>query len=35
MTVRTGETATLTYDNEPFGSLRIEKVSDTGDRLPV
>ena len=34
VTVKTGETATLTYDNEPFGSLRIEKVSDTGDRLP-
>ena len=34
VTVKTGETATLTYDNEPFGSLRIEKVSDTGDKLP-
>ena len=34
VTVKTGETATLTYDNEPFGSLRIEKVSDTGEKLP-
>ena len=34
VTVETGETATLTYDNEPFGSLRIEKVSNTGDKLP-
>jgi len=33
VTVKTGETATLTYDNEPYGDLRIEKISDTGDRL--
>ena len=31
--MKTGETATLTYDNEPYGDLRIEKISDTGDRL--
>ena len=33
VTVKTGETAELTFDNEPFGSLRVEKTSDNGDRL--
>ena len=33
VTVKTGETAELTFDNEPFGSLRVEKTSDTGEKL--
>ncbi len=33
VTVREGETATLTFDNDPFGELRVEKYSDTGEGL--
>ena len=33
VTVKTGETATLTFDNEPYGELRVEKISDTGEKL--
>ncbi|MCI8539808.1 MAG: Cys-Gln thioester bond-forming surface protein [Oscillospiraceae bacterium] len=33
VTVKQGETAELTFWNAPYGSLRIEKVSDTGEQL--
>ena len=33
VTVKLGETAELTFWNAPYGSLRIEKVSDTGEQL--
>ena len=29
-----GKVAELTYWNEPYGTLRIEKLSDTGAHLP-
>jgi uncharacterized surface anchored protein len=34
ITVREGETAEVTFDNDPYGELRVEKVSDTGEKLP-
>lgn len=34
ITVREGETAEVTFDNDPYKELRVEKVSDTGERLP-
>ena len=33
VTVQEGQTATLTFDNDPFGELRVEKYSDTGEGL--
>ena len=33
MTVREGETATVTFENQPYGDLRVEKFSDTGEGL--
>ena len=33
VTVKEGETATVTFENNPYGELRIEKVSDTGEGL--
>ena len=33
VTVQEGQTATLTFDNAPFGELRVEKYSDTGEGL--
>ena len=30
MTVRYGEVATLTFYNDPYGTLRVQKMSDTG-----
>ncbi len=34
VTVVYGEIAEVTFENEPYGNLRIEKVSDTGMNLP-
>lgn len=34
VTVRYGETAELTFWNDPYGSLSVRKISDTGDELP-
>ena len=33
VTVVYGKVATVTFENAPYGSLRVEKLSDTGDRL--
>ena len=33
VTVSYGKVATVTFENAPYGRLRVEKVSDTGDRL--
>ena len=33
VTVREGETATVTFENQPYGDLRVEKFSDTGEGL--
>ena len=33
VTVSYGKVATVTFENAPYGSLRVEKLSDTGDRL--
>ena len=33
ITVREGETAEVTFDNDPYGELRVEKVSNTGEKL--
>ncbi len=33
VTVSYGETATVTFENAPYGNLRVEKISDTGDVL--
>ena len=33
VTVSYGKVATVTFENAPYGSLRVEKVSDTGDHL--
>ncbi len=33
VTVSYGETATVTFENSPYGNLRVEKISDTGDVL--
>ena len=34
VTVRYGEIAEVTFYNDPYGNLRVQKVSDTGDYLP-
>ena len=34
VTVAYGEIAQVVFENEPYGNLRIEKKSDTGDNLP-
>ena len=34
VTVRYGETAELTFWNDPYGSLSVRKISDTGEELP-
>lgn len=34
VTVEYGKVATVTFFNDPYGTLRIEKKSDTGDNLP-
>ena len=33
ITVREGETAEVTFDNDPYGELRVEKISNTGEKL--
>ena len=33
VTVREGETAEVTFDNDPYGDLRVEKISNTGEKL--
>ena len=33
VTVSYGKVATVTFENAPYGSLRVEKLSDTGDHL--
>ena len=33
ITVLHGKTAVVTYENAPYGSLRVEKISDTGEAL--
>ena len=33
VTVVHGETATVTFTNAPYGGIRVEKVSDTGEKL--
>ena len=34
VTVLHGKTAVVTYENAPYGNLRVEKSSDTGEALP-
>lgn len=34
ITVLHGKTAVVTYENAPYGNLRVEKSSDTGEALP-
>lgn len=33
VTVLHGKTAVVTYENAPYGNLRVEKISDTGEAL--